>query len=613
MIMTASEVAAMLARDARGVAAMLLPSGTEQAGELCVGSVSGEPGKSLKVRLTGDKVGRWKDFAADGAQGDLLDLWASVRGLSISEALSEASDYLGVRRPKFDGARQSRPTVKAPKGTSKAADAEPVMRWLTEVRQFSGEAITAYRVAAHEGAAVLPAFTPDGKSIQYLKHRSIHEKKFWSAKGGAPCLFGWQAIPAGDRSVVICEGELDALAWMTYGFPALSPTNGAGNAQWIDCEFDHLARFDTIYLGFDMDEAGRKAIPEIVERLGAERCRLVDLPRKDANECLMDGVTAEEMDRSIANSRTLDPEELIPAGEFVDEVIALFHPDGEEPGVKLPWKKGSNLFAFRPGELTILAGVNGHGKSQIAGHITLGAMVQGERACIASMEFKPARWLAKLTRQAAGMPQPSDAYIRGIHDWYADKLWVFNATGTAKTDRIMEVFRYAVRRYGIRWFVVDNLAKCGISEDDYNGQKRFVEALSDFTRDYDAHAILCAHMRKGESEDKPAGKLDVKGTGAITDMADNVLLIWRNKRKEADRRTADQATQHGADATPFDETEKPDAALTVTKARNGEHEPAYRLWFCPKSNQYLDSYGRSPRQYVRWSVGAEIHQGEGVA
>ena len=29
--------------------------------------------------------------------------------------------------------------------------------------------------------------------------------------------------------------------------------------------------------------------------------------------------------------------------------------------------------------------------------------------------------------------------------------------------------------------------------------------------------------------------MDVKGTGAITDMADNVLVCWRNKRKESKR------------------------------------------------------------------------------
>lgn len=601
--MTAAEVADALARDARGVAAMLLPDGKEASGEWCVGSVAGEPGKSLKVRINGGKVGTWKDFA-DGQGGDLLDLWAAVKGQSIGEALGDACDYLGVKRQEFTGPAKRQATVRAPKGSGKAADDVAVMRWLTVLRRLSADAVTAYRVGAKDGAAVFPAFTPDGDSLQYLKYRAISGKKFWSQEGGQPCLFGWQAIPALDRSVVICEGELDALAWHTYGIPALSPTNGAGNCQWIDAEFDRLARFDTIYLSFDMDEAGQKAVPEIVERLGADRCRVVELPEKDANECLIQGVTTGAIGAALGNARSVDPEELVPASQFVDEVISLFYPGAEgEKGVVFPWNKGRDLFRFRPGEVSLVAGVNGHGKSEMAGHLTLAAMDQGEQCCVASMEFKPAKWIRRLSRQAAGMPEPSHEYLRAIHRWYDGKLWAFNCTGSAKSARIIEVFRYAVRRYGIRWFVVDNLAKCGFAEDDYNGQKQFVDQLTDFARDYDAHVMLCLHMRKGESEEKPAGKMDIKGTGAITDMVDSALIVWRNKKKEKARW---QAAQINAE---FKEDDEPDALLTCVKQRNGDHEPTLKLWFCPRSHQFLDYFNASRRQYVQWSEGARVHEG----
>lgn len=597
---TAGQIAEALARDARTVASMLLPNGKETAGEWCVGSVSGEAGKSLKVRITGTKAGTWADFA-EGQSGDLLDLWAQTRGLSISDALSEACQHLGIRRPSFAGTDSKPKQVKAPKGSTKADADKAVMAWLTGERKLSQEAVTAYRVGAKDGAAAFPAFAPDGKTVQYIKYRATRDKKFWSEAGGIPCLFGWQAIPANDRSVVICEGELDALAWATYGFPALSPTNGAGNVQWIDAEFDRLARFDTIYLSFDMDEAGKAAVPEIVERLGSDRCMVVTLPEKDANECLRKGVAFEDIAGCVGNAKSVDPEELVQASEYAAEVVSLFYPeDTIEPGVVFPWRKGRDLFMFRPGEVSLMAGVNGHGKSQMAGQLTLGAMEQGERCCVASMEFKPAKWIKRLTRQAAGMPTPSEGYIHAIHGWYQNKLWAFSCTGSAKSARILEVFRYAVRRYGIRWFVVDNLAKCGFGEDDYNGQKLFVDQLTDFARDHDCHVMLVLHMRKGESEDKPAGKMDIKGTGAITDMVDSALVIWRNKRKEVERRIAEQAQE------VFDESEKPDALLTCVKQRNGESEPCLKLWFCPQSTQYLDNHNASRRQFVPWANGARV-------
>lgn len=603
LTMRASEIAEALARDTRGIARMLLPGGQERNGEWEAGSVGGEPGKSLKVRLDGPKAGRWKDFATDTDSGDLLDLWAATRSLDMGEAIKEAADHLGVKLPEFAGDHRQPARLKAPQGATKADQDQGVTKWLTETRKIAPGSVRAYRVAAKDGAVMLPAFTPEG-SIQYLKYRATGDKKFWSEKGGIPCLFGWQAIPARDRQVVICEGELDALAWHSYGFPALSPTNGAGNVQWIDTEFDRLARFDQIFLSFDMDDAGREAVPEIVERLGRDRCFIVELPGKDANQCRIDGVTETDIATAVGSARSMDPAELVSASDYADEVVSLFHPDGApDPGVRLPWQKARDMVVLRRGEVSLVGGVNGHGKTECAGHVTLDALDQGEKACVASMEFKPAKWLRRLTRQAAGMPQPSASYIRAIHQWYAGRLWVFDCVGTAKAERILEVFKYAAKRYGIRWFLIDNLAKCGFAEDDYNAQKEFVDQLTDFAREFDVHVQLCVHMRKGETEDKPAGKMDIKGTGAITDMVDTVLVIWRNKKKEEHRRIADQSGEY------FNEKDKPDAMLRCVKQRNGDHEPTLALWFDFNSHQFLAHCGASSRQYVKWSQGAEVHGG----
>jgi twinkle protein len=241
--------------------------------------------------------------------------------------------------------------------------------------------------------------------------------------------------------------------------------------------------------------------------------------------------------------------------------------------------------------------VNGHGKSELAGQIALDALRQGERACVASMEFKPARWLYRLTRQAAGLPLPSQPFVQAIHDWYAGRLWVFDLVGTAKADRILEVFSYARHRYGIGLFIIDNLAKCGFQEDDYNGQKAFVDRLTDFAKEHDCHVLLVAHMRKRDDERRIAGKLDIKGSGALTDMADTVLIVWRNKGKEDDIRKAEQRGQE----PPEELFAKPDAIVRCEKQRNGEDEPFAPLWFCRQSHQFLDGPRHRPRKYVNFT------------
>ena len=86
------------------------------------------------------------------------------------------------------------------------------------------------------------------------------------------------------------------------------------------------------------------------------------------------------------------------------------------------------------------------------------------------------------------------------------------------------MFEYAYRRYGVRHFLIDSLAKCGFGEDAYNEQKAFVDRLSDFARNNDIQVHLVCHSRKRNDESDLPDKFDIKGTGAITDMVDNVFI-----------------------------------------------------------------------------------------
>lgn len=140
--MNANEIAQRLAGDAANVAQYLFPNGKRKSGEWRVGGISGEEGQSLGIRLTGAKAGVWADFSS-GEKGDLLDAWAAVRGCSISEAIREAKDYLGVRdsmpeREKKAFKRPAKPQCQA----AKAGAAE----WL-QGRGLTPETIAAFRIA----------------------------------------------------------------------------------------------------------------------------------------------------------------------------------------------------------------------------------------------------------------------------------------------------------------------------------------------------------------------------------------------------------------------------------------------------------------------------------
>lgn len=600
---SARDISAMLARDAEGVARYLLGSNGKREGhELRYGDVGGTAGKSLGVHLVGDKAGVWKDFSS-GEGGDLLDLWAITRNTDLGTAIREAKEHLGIRDVPLAGRQASAKPIPKPKGLQSLGEAEAY--WLLSERKLSPEAVTAYKlVAKGEGVVGFPYLLPSGELVA-MKFRAIDQDKYWAEAGGSKALFGWQAIPATARHVVLCEGELKALAWWDYGWPALSVPFGGGDGgkqDWIEVEFDRLSRFDVIYIAMDEDEAGRKAAEAIVARLGPERCAIVKHPlpaepkAKCINACVRHGVSRAAVEEAIKSAKLRDPEELHTAADYADEVVSLFTDTGPEVGIRTPWSKIGDSLVFRPGELTVIAGINGHGKSQAVGFMAAHAMQYGARVCVASLEFRVRAWLHRLIRQIAARPDPSESHVRNILNWLGDGcLWAFDAQGTADWKRMIEVFRYARRRYGIDLFVIDNLTGLGIGEEDYQGQKSVTLALSNFARDENCHVWLVHHIRKSGSENEQPDKMDIKGSGAITDLASTVLTVWRNKAKEAKRLSAEVK---GAELTP-DEANEPDVRIRCSKQRNyggtGNGEPSIRLWWDGSAYHYLGQPHHRPR------------------
>jgi twinkle protein len=74
---------------------------------------------------------------------------------------------------------------------------------------------------------------------------------------------------------------------------------------------------------------------------------------------------------------------------------------------------------------------------------------------------------------------------------------------------------------------------CVVAKTTTTRRKSFVDELTALARDHNVHIHLIHHIRKLSSEEVKPNKNDIKGTGAIADQVDNVLLMFRNKAKRA--------------------------------------------------------------------------------
>ena len=265
---------------------------------------------------------------------------------------------------------------------------------------------------------------------------------------------------------------------------------------------------------------------------------------------------------------------------FGEELLDEFFGNPEQYGKTLPWFKSHDLFAIRPGEVTVWTGFNGHMKSMCTGYAMLDLVRQGEKVCIASFEMKPRKTLKRMASQAIGTRNPTEQYVQKFLDFCEGKLFLYDQQGETTPERILGVIYYCAEQLGVTQFVIDSLMKVVANEDDYNGQKRFIGQLCAAAKDLNIHIHLVHHSRKREDESKRPGKHDAKGTGAIVDQCDNFISVFKFPRKDGD------------------EEDKPTHGLFVDKQRHGEWEGLITLWFDDASLQFHEHHKDQRRNYV---------------
>lgn len=295
---------------------------------------------------------------------------------------------------------------------------------------------------------------------------------------------------------------------------------------------------------------------------------------------------ADDIDFEHYMHETEMPHKVRSPSNWLDDLLDEFGPEREMQGCRLPWDRLADRIALRKAEVSLWFGFNGHGKSLILGQAMLGACAQGDRVCIASFEMRPRKTLGRMVRQFVGRSDPSPADVRRFCEHLDGKLWVYDQTSTVEPARVYAVIRYAVEKLGVTHFVVDNLTKCVASDDDYQGQKAVVDKLTALAQALDVHIHLVHHARKDRDETRPPRKMDALGASAITNLVDNVFIVWRNKAK-AEKDTPDHAL--------------PDAMFICDKQRHGTGwEGLQNLWFHAGSMQYLGANGYHALDMTRY-------------
>jgi twinkle protein len=281
-----------------------------------------------------------------------------------------------------------------------------------------------------------------------------------------------------------------------------------------------------------------------------------------------------------------EAQEIRSAGYWKNDLIERSY--GEKiTGDCLPWAKTFPLFRLRPGELTLWGGMNGHRKSMLVGQVMLN-LLEDHKIAIASLEMKPTETLWRMCLQAAGTGNPSREFVERFSDYTDRNLLVYDQLDTVKSDKILGFVHYCASEMKCTHIVIDSLTKCGLGTADRDKEADFIDRLQWAAKSLNCHIHLVCHVRKPESrgEDYRPNKFDVRGAGQLVDLCDNLIIVWKDKKRESMKGvTLDIKNQEYFD-------KHTDQVLLIEKQRHGSWEGNVNLFFHGPSLQFTSEENR---------------------
>jgi len=286
------------------------------------------------------------------------------------------------------------------------------------------------------------------------------------------------------------------------------------------------------------------------------------------------------------------------ASDFAEDLAEDFDQTRKrKPSPSMFSSKLGRRLEFRPGEVTIWAGYNGHRKSTFAGQVKAELCKQGQRVLAASFEMLPKQTLGRMMRQTLGGNQFARSTIDAFSRWTDGKLWIFDHMGRITPAKLLGVCNYFAAELQGQHVFVDSMMMVCESEESMDEQKQFMTDLVRIAQETGLHVHLIAHCRKPASGDetKPPTKYDIRGSAAISDQAHNVVIVWFDRARAA-----------ALDRNPHDEDmlAKPSALITVEKQRNGSFEGRLKFWQHDASMRFTDERNTPVEP---WPLDARAH------
>ena len=382
-----------------------------------------------------------------------------------------------------------------------------------------------------------------GDQLINVKYRD-GRKNFKLYKGAEKVFYNINSIVGYDTCVIV-EGEMDVLALHEAGIPnAISVPNGAtlnnNNLDYLDNCIDYFDDKTRIILAVDQDEPGQMLQRELVRRLGAEVCYLIDFNgNKDANDFLLEH-GADALKNAIHNSRPVPLENVSTLKDIEDE-LKDFVKNGFKPGFQVGLSNFDKIFSTYTGQFITVTGIPSSGKSDFVDQMVVGYNnLYGWKTAYASPENQPVYLHAHKLMRKTWQDMPSAGDIGG-NKWkevadHVNDNYFFIDMDKYSLESVLRKGAELVKRKGIKCLVIDPFNKIrdtNAASDDVNRYTMdYLAKIEAFCKKYDVLVFIVAHptkMYKGnDGKIEEPTMYNIKGGGEWYDASYHGLLVHRD-------------------------------------------------------------------------------------
>ncbi len=276
-------------------------------------------------------------------------------------------------------------------------------------------------------------------------------------------------------------------------------------------------------------------------------------------------IEPEHEDLTLASSKCLIPVGDLPTS-FRSEI---------DKGYSTGWRHlDSFLQGIRKGEVTVITADTGAGKTTFCTQLMVNCAMQGIPVWINSWEMKPETIMRKLAsivlRRPMKMQNFSHHENEQFDEWCSRYKVYVNPTTIGTDITKLGIQLRKAKALGIEIVMLDHLDYLiKNNRDKHEAIEETVKELHELAFSLSMHFFLICHPRQTSTASEEIGIHSLKGSSAIKQYADNVIILHRCKR-----------TDNTADATKV--------KITIAKNRMFGVEGVTYLFYQPFWDGYLE-------------------------